>query len=393
MSLRFGKPMVSIPGPSTIPDRVLNAMHRPMPNIYEGELVDIAYELHERLPAIARTEGRVFITIGNGHAGWQMAINNTLSRGDHVLVLESGRFAQAWGEMATLSGVKAEFMEGSMRGPVDIAAFADRIDADIDRSIKAVMVVLTDTATSVMNDIESLGRVLNDADHPALFMVDAIASLGCDVFEMDRWGVDVTVAASQKGLMVPPGIAFCWVSPKALDAYATADLRTGYFDWAPRMKPKAMYELFAGTPPIQHLYGLREALDMIDEEGGLDVVWARHAALADSVRAAVAAWSTDGGIAFNITDPDARSNAVTTALTGSIDPNELRARAEAGAGLTLGLGIGGMADAIRIGHMGHLNPPHILGTLGTVEAALRAMGAPLGGSGAEAAARSIGGHL
>ncbi len=394
MSLRFGRQMVSIPGPSTIPDRVLNAMHMPMPNIYAGDLVDVAFEVEERLPAMARTtEGRAFISIGNGHAGWQMAINNTLSRGDHVLVLESGRFAQAWGRMAALGGVKVETFEGSLRGPVDVEAFAARIASDRDRSINAVMVVLTDTATSVMNDIEALGKVLQDADHPALFMVDAIASLGCDVFEMDQWGVDITVAASQKGMMVPPGLAFCWAGPKALDAYATADLRTGYFDWAPRMKPNAVYELFAGTPPIQHLYGMREAMDMIDEEGGLDKVWARHAALADGVRSAVHAWSTAEGLEFNIVNPEARSNAVTTVLTGSIDSTDLRVKAEEGAGLVLGLGIGDIGEAIRIGHMGHLNPPHVLGTLGTIEATLHALEAPMGSSGVAAAARSLSRYL
>jgi alanine-glyoxylate transaminase/serine-glyoxylate transaminase/serine-pyruvate transaminase len=386
--------MVSIPGPSTIPDRVLNAMHRPMPNIYEGELVDIVHEVLDRLPAIARTTtAHPFIAISNGHGAWQMAINNTLSRGDKVLVLESGRFAPAWGEMAAVGGVEVETLTGDFRTPVDVDAFAERLAADTDRSIKAVFVVLADTASSVRNNIASLGRALRDADHPALFMVDCIASLGCDVYEMDAWGVDVTVAGSQKGLMVPPGLGFVWAGPRALAAYDTADLKDGYFDWGPRRNPDVMYKIFAGTPPIQHLYGLTEALDMIDEEGGLEPVWARHTALADAIRAAINAWSTDGGIEFNVTDPAARSDAVTTVLTGRINGPEMRKRAEEGAGLVVGLGLGGMDQAFRIGHMGHLNPPHVLGTLGTIEATLQAMDAPIGSSGVASAARALAPHL
>ena len=381
--------MLSIPGPSTMPDRVLNAMNRPMPNIYEGELVDIAYDVRDRLPAIARTAGHGFMTIGNGHAGWQMALNNTLSRGDHVLVLESGVFAPVWGRMAALAELNVESMENDLRSPVSIERFTERIAADTERTIKAVLVVLTDTATSVMNDIAGLSQVLKDADHPALFMVDAIASLGCDVYEMDKWGVDVTVAASQKGLRVPPGLGFVWASERAIEAHKSANMRDGYFDWTPRLKPQAVYELFAGTPPIPHLYGIQEALNMIDEEGGLEAVWRRHAALAEAIHAAVAAWSTDNGIQFNIPDPASRSNAVTTVLTGSIDPDEVRNRAERSAGLTLGLGIGDMSHGFRIGHMGHLNPPHVLGTLGTIEATLLSMDAPMGSSGIQAASAAI----
>ncbi len=386
--------MVSIPGPSTMPDRVLSAMNRAMPNIYEGELVDLAFEMVERLPSVARTTtGKPFMIISNGHGAWQMAINNTLSRGDHVLVLESGRFAPAWGAMAAKGGVEVETLPCDLRSAVDLDAFAARVEQDRERQLKAILVVLTDTATSVMNDIEAIGKVLRDADHPALFMVDCIASLGCDVFEMDAWGVDITVAGSQKGLMVPPGLGFVWASPRALAAYESADLKDGYTDWAPRMKPNAVYELFAGTPPIQHLFGLREALDIIDEEGGLDAVWARHAALAGAIHAAIDTWSTDDGLSFNITDTAARSNAVTAVLTGSIDPVELRGRAQEGAGLVLGLGIGEIGEAFRIGHMGHLNPPHVLGTLGTIEATLQAMDAPMGGSGVAAAAAHIGRFL
>jgi alanine-glyoxylate transaminase/serine-glyoxylate transaminase/serine-pyruvate transaminase len=389
VSLGFGRDMVAIPGPSIVPDRVLAAMHRAMPNIYEGDLIDMSNNVLDRLPALARTGGKAFVTISNGHGAWEMAITNTLSRGDKILVLESGRFATAWGDMAAFDGVKTEVLNAPDRGPVDAAAVEAHLRADTSREITAIFVVQVDTASSVVNDIAAIRRALDAADHPALLMVDAIASLGCERYEMDAWGVDVTVAASQKGLMVPPGLGFVWASERALAAHERADLRTGYWDWTARSQPGAHYLRYCGTPPVSHLYGLREALDMIDEEGGLDAVWARHAVLATAVHAAVEAWSAPGGLELNIVDPAARSRAVTTILTGTIDSDRLRAGASA-LGLTLGVGIGEFEGrAFRIGHMGHLNPPMLLGTLGTVEAVLTAMGAPIGGSGVAAAASAI----
>lgn len=391
VALGFGRETVAIPGPSIVPERVLTAMNRPMPDIYSGDLVDVSDDVMARLPALARTDGHPFIVIANGHGAWQMAICNTLSRGDRVLVMESGRFAIAWGEMAEVSGVKMEVLGGSDDGPADPEALRIRLADDPDHEIKAVMVVQTDTATSVRNDIAALRRAIDDAGHPALFMVDCIASLGCEPYEMDRWGVDITVAACQKGLMVPPGLSFVWASDKAVAAHARADLRVGYLDWERRLNPSHHYELYAGTPPVSHLFGLQEAMDLIDEQGGLDSVWARHDRLAAAVWAAVEAWSTEGGIDFNIVDPAFRSTAVTTVLTGDIDADELRRLCRERAGVTLGLGIGTFAGrAFRIGHMGYLNPPMLLGTLGTIEAALAAMGAPVGGSGVAAAAVVLG---
>jgi alanine-glyoxylate transaminase/serine-glyoxylate transaminase/serine-pyruvate transaminase len=223
-------------------------------------------------------------------------------------------------------------------------------------------------------------------------MVDAIASLGCDRYEMDEWGVDVTVSASQKGLMSPPGLGIVWANAKALAAHARADMRVGYLDWDSRRNVEAHYQLYNGTPPIPLIYALREALDMIDEEG-LDNVWQRHEVLARSVWAAVDAWHIDGGLSCNITDAAARSHAVTTIRTGTIDAATLRGICEREMGLTLGLGIGSDDERVRIGHMGHLNPPMLLGTLATIEAALHSLGASTGGSGIAAAARVIGGAL
>jgi alanine-glyoxylate transaminase / serine-glyoxylate transaminase / serine-pyruvate transaminase len=393
VSLHAGRDIVAIPGPSMIPDRVLAAMHRPMPNIYDGELLAVSDRIFEQLPGIARASGRVFVTISNGHGAWEMAISNTLSRGDKVLVLESGRFAVAWGDMAAFSGVKTEVLLAPERGAVDPAAVEDRLREDIEHEIKAVFVVHVDTGSSVRNDLPSIRRAIDAADHPALLMVDCIASLGCERYEMDAWGVDVTVGASQKGLMVPPGLGFVWAGEKAMVAHEQAGLRTGYWDWTARALDGPHYLRYCGTPPVSHLYGLQEALAMIEDEG-LEAVWARHEVLGSAVRAAVQAWSTDGGLDLNIVDASARSNAVTTVLTNEIDADHLREICEEQAGLTLGISLHPYEGrAFRIGHMGHLNPPAVLGTLGTIEAALAAMSAPVSGSGVAAAAAVIGSSM
>ena len=390
VSLGHGRHLVSIPGPSVIPDRVLNAMHRAMPNIYEGALVDLSTSILNEISSIPRTSGHGFIAICNGHGAWNMALSNTLSRGDKVLVLESGRFAIGWGDSAAVSGIEVEVLHAPPRRAVDPAAVEARLRADKGHEIKAILVVQIDTASSVHNDIAAIRRAIDAAGHPALYLVDCIASLGCVPYEMDEWGVDVTVGGSQKGLMVPPGLGFTWANAKALEAHQSAGLRSAYWDWTKRLSDGSHYWRYAGTPPISHLYGLREALDMIAEEG-MENIWARHAVFGEAIRAAIEAWATPGGLELNVTDPAARANSVTTVLTGSIDPARLRRVCEDQAGLTLGLGIGEEYEsgAFRIGHMGHLSPPMVLGTLGTIEAALSAMGAPMGGSGVAAAAARI----
>ncbi|MFN0028352.1 MAG: pyridoxal-phosphate-dependent aminotransferase family protein [Acidimicrobiales bacterium] len=388
MSLNHGRPLTVMPGPSVIPDRVLAAMSRPMPNIYDGELIEVSMRVLEALPGLVRTQAEAFVAISNGHGAWEMALTNTLSRGDTVLVAESGRFARGWGDMARVSGVRVLTLPGDDRSPVDPAALEERLRADRNRDITAVLVVQVDTASSVRNDIGALRRALDAADHPAMLFVDCIASLGCEPFEMDAWGVDVTVGASQKGLMVPPGLGFVWAGERAREAHGRADLRTGYWDWTARSQPEVHYRRYCGTPPISHLYAMAEALTMIAEEG-LDNVWARHGVLADAVRAAVNGWATPGGLELNIIDPAARSNAVTTIRTGSINVDTLHRLCENHAGLTLGVGLSDTNDTFRIGHMGHLNPPMVLGALGTIEAALGALDAPMAGSGTAAAAKVI----
>jgi alanine-glyoxylate transaminase/serine-glyoxylate transaminase/serine-pyruvate transaminase len=389
MNLNRGRALTAMPGPSVIPDRVISAMHVAMPNIYEGALVEKSETLFRDLPKVARTRGRAFIAIANGHGAWEMALTNTLRRGDKVLVLESGRFAIGWGEQAAMLGCDVEVLKARPRGPVDPDAVEARLRADRGHEIRAILVVQIDTASGVWNDIAAIRRAIDAAGHPALYMVDTIASLGCVPYEMDAWRVDVTVGGSQKGLMVPPGLGLVWAGEKAMAAHAQADLRTPYWDWTARMAEGAHYVRYCGTAPVQHIHAMREALDMIFEEG-LEAIWARHRVFADATRAAVEAWSVEGGLEFNIVDPAHRSDAITSILTGRVDGKRLRLICEEQAGLVLGVGLGEFADkGFRIGHMGHLNPPMLLGTLGTVEAALHAIGARIGGSGVAAAAGVI----
>lgn len=389
MKLNKGRMLTSMPGPSVIPDRVLSAMHVSMPNIYDGPLIDVSKSIFEDLPAIAGTKGLAFIAISNGHGAWEMALTNTLSRGDKVLVLESGRFAIGWGEQAKMLGCDAEVMHAPPRAAIRPDDLEDRLRRDSAHEIKAILVVQVDTASGVCNDIAALRRAIDAAGHPALFMVDCIASLGCVEYRMDDWGVDITVSGSQKGLMVPPGLGLVWASDKAMAAHKTANMRSPYWDWTARLSETAHYLRYCGTAPIQHIYAMRAALDMMAEEG-LEAIWARHAIFASAVRTAVAEWATPGGLEFNIIDPAERSNSTTTILSGAINASRLHRLCQDGAGLTLGVGLGELASrSFRIGHMGHMNPPTILGTLATLEAALIAMDAQIGGSGAAAAARVI----
>ncbi len=390
MDLSAGLAMVAIPGPTILPDAVRAALARPMPNIYDGPLIETAERLVARLPDIAQTSGRAFVAGGNGHAAWQMALSNTISPGDRVVVLESGRFAVLWGDYAAALGAEVEVIAGDFRSAVDPEALASRL-ADDDGSIRAVLVAHTDTSSSVRNDIAAVRTAMDQVGHDALLMVDCIASLGCEEYRMDEWGVDVTVAASQKGLMCPPGLGLVWANDRAIERYRSrSGQAVGYFDWGPRLEPRGFYDTFSGTPPVPLIHALDVALDLLEAEGGLEAVWARHEVLATAVRAAVAAWAAPEGIEFNITDPEHRSNAVTTVRTGSIDAEECRRRCEEHGGLTLGIGtIEAPGRSFRFGHMGHLNPPMILGTLATTEAALVSMDAPLGGSGVAAAAAEV----
>jgi len=389
MPLANGRHFLSIPGPTVFPDAVLQAMHRPAINIYDGELVEMTYSIFPDLQKVARTEGTPLIYISNGHGVWEASVVNTLDEGDKVLVLESGRFAVGWAETAEAFGVEVEYLHAPDRAGVDPQMVEDRLRADTNHELKAVLVVQIDTASGVWNDIAAIRKAIDAAGHPALYMVDCMASLGCVPYEHDAWGVDVTTSGCQKGLMTPPGLGFLHVSEKAKAARNALSRKSYYWDWNRRMDPQVFYENFCGTAPVQHIYGLRKALDMIVEEG-LENVWARHAAIAKGVRAAVAHWGQDGPLEMNIRNDAECSDSVSAILTGSIDPTVLRKIAEDKLGVTLGNGLGQFAaSTFRIGHMGHVNAPMILGALGVTEMALSEMKAPFTPGGVEAAAKAM----
>ena len=387
MSLANGRPYLAIPGPSVIPDPVLQAMHRPSPNIYEGELHEVTASIAVDLKKIARTDGHLAMYIGNGHAAWEAALANVASRGDTVLLPATGMFGHGWGRVAEAMGLTVQTLEFGQQSPVDLTRFAEALAADKAHSIKAILGVHVDTSTGVRNDIAGMRRVMNEVGHPALLMADCVASLGCDVFEMDAWGVDVTVTACQKGLMTPAGMAYVFFNDKA-DA-ARGDLVSGYWDWRPRASPEIFYQTWYGTAPTHHIYGQRVALDMILDEG-IGAVWDRHATLAQAIWAAFDMWGQEGRLALNIADPAHRSHAITSCFAGSPDGDRLRAWCEHQAGLILGIGLGrDPADAyFRIGHMGHVNAQMMMGVLGTIEAGLQALKIPHG-TGALAAAAAI----
>ncbi|HEY1930539.1 MAG TPA: aminotransferase class V-fold PLP-dependent enzyme [Acetobacteraceae bacterium] len=392
MSVRAGREFLAIPGPTNIPDAVLNAMHRPAVDIYAGPLLALTDSLLRDVARVFGTSGRAYIYAANGHGAWEAALTNVLSRGDKALVLESGRFAIGWGNNAARMGVEVEVLKGDMRRAVRPDEVQARLRADRHGSIKAVLVAQIDTASGVVNDIAAIGAAMRAADHPALLMVDAVASLGCMPFEMDAWGVDVAMSGSQKGMMTPPGLAFVAAGERARAAHQAAGLRTPYWDWTSRDGDEH-YQKYAGTPPEHLLFGLRAALDLLFAEG-LDNAFRRHRLLAEAVRRAVGVWAEHGAIGFNIANPRERCDTVTTVLTPGGDPAAIRGYCDRNCGVVLGHGIGELSGkAFRIAHMGHVNAPMVLGTLSVVEMALAALGVPHGRGGVQAAIEWLAGEV
>ncbi|MEQ3711306.1 MAG: aminotransferase class V-fold PLP-dependent enzyme [Tateyamaria sp.] len=391
----FGRDYLAIPGPSVMPDAVLRAMHRGAPNIYAGELIDIAASLVPDLKRVARTSGDVAMYIGNGHAVWEAALANTIAPGETVLVPATGRFGHGWADIALGLGAEVETLDFGKRAPMDMDRIAETLRADVGHKIKAVLAVHVDTSTSIRNDISALRATLDAIGHPALLMADCMASLGCDRFEMDAWGVDVMVAGCQKGLMVPPGMAFVFFNAKAAAARAAMPRVSRYWDWTPRANPEEFFMYWNGTAPTHHLYGLRTALDMLHAEG-IEAVWARHALLARAIWAACEVWAQGGPLELNVADTQNRSCAVTALRLEAPNGTALRDWVEHNIGLTLGIGLG-MAPPgdpswhgfFRLGHMGHINGHMIMGLLGGIESGLMALDIPRGSGALEAAAGVI----
>lgn len=385
-SLAAGREFLAIPGPTNVPDAVLQAMHRPALDIYTGPLVELTDSLLRDLKRVFATEaGRCYIYAANGHGAWEAALTNVLSRGDKVLVLESGRFAIGWGEAAKMLGAEVEILRGDFRRAVRPAEVEARLKKDAKGEIKAVLVAQIDTASGVINDIPAIKQAMTAAGHDALLCVDTVASLGCVPFEMDKWGVDLSMSASQKGLMTPPGLGFTTAGPRALEAHKKANMRTPYWDWTFRDGP-VHYHKYCGTPPEQLLFGLRAAFDIMFTEGEPNV-FARHRALAEAVRRAVAVWSEGQTFDFNVIEPGERCDTVTTVITrGGDSAQPLVDYCNYKCGVVLGRALGSSEGrGFRIAHMGHVNAPMVLGTLGAIEMGLAALKLPHGSGGTAAA--------
>ncbi|SEL13989.1 alanine-glyoxylate transaminase / serine-glyoxylate transaminase / serine-pyruvate transaminase [Roseovarius nanhaiticus] len=393
-ALAGGRSYLAIPGPSVVPDRVLNAMHRASPNIYQGGLIDMVDTLIPDLKRVARTKAHVAIYIANGHGAWEAAFANTLAPGDRVLALICGRFGQGWAQMARDMGLDVEELDFGRASPIDPARVEAALRADKEGRIKAVLATHVDTSTSALSDMSALRAAMDAAGHPALLMADCIASFACDRFEMDEWGVDILVTGSQKGLMMPPGLGLVFFSEKAAQVRRGLARVSPYWDWTLRANPDEFYQYFFGTAPTHHLYGMRAALDMIHDEG-VEAVWARHDRLARAIWAACEVWAEGGALKMNIIDPAQRSRAVTALSLPAPKASDLRAWLEANAGVTLGVGLGFAMPSepawhgyFRIGHMGHVNAHMVLGVLGSIEAGLAALDIPHG-SGAVGAAAAV----
>ena len=396
MAYVSGRTYLAIPGPSVVPDRVLSAMHRAAPNIYEGEIVAMTHGIVRDLKRVAMTRHHVAIYIANGHGAWEAANANMFSRGDRALLAATGRFGHGWADHARRMGIDVEMIDFGKNAPADPARIAEALAADTNHTIRAVLVTHVDTASTARSDIPAIRAAIDATGHPALLAVDAVASIACDELRMDDWGIDVLVGASQKGLMLPPGLGFLWFSDKALEACKTSDLATPYWDWKPRDLAIEFWQHFGGTAPTHHLYGLRESLTMLLEEEGLPNVWHRHETLASAVWAAFDAWGAGGAINLNMADPAARGRSVTAARITNGGAGILRKWLEAEAGVTLGIGLGmalpsepAYADFLRVAHMGYVNAHMTMGVLATMEAGMQALGIPHGPGALEAAAGAI----
>ena len=385
-----GRNFLMTPGPSNIPDRVLAAMHRPAVDLIDTDFMALTESCFDDLAKAFRTDGRVFLYASNGHGAWEAALANLIGEGDLVLAPSTGMFSWAWGQLASDLGAEVEKWEGDWRSAFDPGHIEERLRADPEHRIKAVLAVQTDTATSVTSDIAAVRRALDACRHPALLMADVVASLGTVDFRMDEWGVDVAVAGSQKGLMAPPGLAFTAVSPRALEHSRTAGIRRGYWDWQRRMDDEEFYMKFFGTPPEHLIWGLREALDMLFEEG-LETAFARHRRLADAVHAAVGVWGRAGALELNVVNPAERATSVTSVrVAKGVDANRLRLLARDELDVSLGSGLGPLDGKVfRIGHMGWINEPMVLGALGAVEMAMQACGVPYRKGGVTAAVDTL----
>jgi alanine-glyoxylate transaminase/serine-glyoxylate transaminase/serine-pyruvate transaminase len=386
----IGRHFLQIPGPTNVPDRVLQAIAMPTMDHRGPEFAALGQEVVAGMKRVVQTHDTVVIYPSSGTGAWEAALSNTLSPGDHVIMFETGHFAALWRQMAARLGLEVEFVPGDWRHGVDPAQVEEKLAADREHRLKAVCVVHNETSTGVTSRIAEIRAAIDRAHHPALFMVDTISSLASIDYRHDEWKVDVTVAGSQKGLMLPPGLGFNAVSKKALAAHKTARLPRSYWDWE-AMLETGRTGFFPYTPATNLLYGLREALKMLLDEEGLPAVFHRHARHAEATRRAVAGW----GLEVLCADPREHSNSLTAILVpDGFDADRLREIILECFDMSLGTGLGSLRGKVfRIGHLGHFNDLMLCGTLAGVEMGLHRAGIPHRAGGVAAAVAYLGSVL
>ncbi|TCO60636.1 alanine-glyoxylate transaminase/serine-glyoxylate transaminase/serine-pyruvate transaminase [Actinocrispum wychmicini] len=381
LTTHSGRHFLQIPGPTNVPDRVLRAIAQPTIDHRGPQFAELTLDLLRRVKPVFGTNGPVVIYPSSGTGAWEAALVNTLSPGEKVLAFETGHFATLWRDMADRLGLAVEFVPGDWRRGVDPAAVAERLAADKEHGIAAVMVVHNETSTGVTSRVPEIRAAIDAAGHPALLFVDTISSLGSIDYRHDEWGVDVTVGCSQKGLMLPPGLGFNAVSAKALRAAEKARLVKSYWDWTPILEANESGN-YPYTPATNLLYGLGEALRMLDEEG-LANVFARHIRHAEATRAAVRGW----GLEILCADDREHSPVLTAVLLGEEhDADKIRSIILERFDMSLGAGLGRLTGRVfRIGHLGDLNDLTLAGTLAGVQMGLELAGVAVDQAGLPAA--------
>ncbi len=372
MSIRSGRHFLQSPGPTNVPDRVLRAIDSPTIDHRGPGFQQLGHDVLEGMRHVFKTANPVIIFPASGTGAWEAALVNTLSPGDKVLMYETGQFATLWQKLALKLGLVVDFVAGDWRHGVDASVLAEHLESDSGKEIKAVCVVHNETSTGITSNIPAVRAVLDEIDHPALLMVDTISSLGSIDYRHDDWGVDVSVGGSQKGLMMPPGLSFNAISDKALAATKTANLPASYWSWADMLQPNRD-GFFPYTPATNLLFGLRESISMLLEEG-LDQVFSRHTRLAEATRRAVAAW----GFELLCLEPQDYSDALTAVrMPSGFDADEFRKVVLDEFDMSLGNGLGKVAgEVFRIGHLGSFNELMMIGTLAGVEMGFAAGGVP-----------------
>ncbi|XXK29188.1 pyridoxal-phosphate-dependent aminotransferase family protein [Arenicellales bacterium nBUS_45] len=376
-----GRHFLQIPGPTNVPDLILRAINAPTIDHRGPEFAALTFDILDKLPRVFQTQGPVIIFPASGTGAWEAALVNCLSPADKILMCETGHFAKVWGRLANKIQLNAEIIPTDWRQGADPDAIKTRLEKDGDHLIKAVCVVHNETSTGVVSDIKAIRAAINQTNHPALLMVDTISSLASLDYRHDEWGVDVTVAGSQKGLMLPPGLSFNAISAKALQASKQSTLPNAYWGWDDILASNKEGQ-FPYTPSTNLLYGLKTALDMLLEEG-LENVFSRHLRLAEATRCAVRAW----GLEILCQNADRYSNSLTAVLVpDGHDADQLRKIILDNFNMSLGNGLGQLSGKVfRIGHLGDFNELSLIGTLGGVEIGLKLAQIPHKRGGAQAA--------